>query len=357
MPQLSVALNPASSPIWLWLWERETNLSANFWIMWAPKCVLEVVRNVELSVTMRALLTSWVVSLLTVGPRRKLDICRCAGTCKFVIGDVSKRFCWLISFSYVLVLVLHFPLVFVCGIIMVDIRFVDELVWSASLSMKKASWGYCVLVFKSSGELAALPGVGYSGDPGDSGTEFEVARTTTCEEGADVTMKPLMDLELTLGQFCFCISRDSSRLTAPTYFSSSWDPCSRFWRRHFQWNWDEETEEIDECQDDLPSSPFSATFVFPDWILEAESEAALYCSRFSTMVCINSNEDASIIAPWQFLIFVVSVPDQFAADLAITPINATGHQLVTYCRCICAEERAQILDLIVTIEYCFVWST
>ena len=42
------------------------------------------------------------------------------------------------------------------------------------------------------------------------------------------------------------------------------------------------------------------------------------------------------------------VLDHFSADPAITPINATGHQLVSLCRSVCAEERAQILDPIVT---------
>ena len=36
--------------------------------------------------------------------------------------------------------------------------------------------------------------------------------------------------------------------------------------------------------------------------------------------------------------------DHFVVDPAITPVNATGHQLVTLCRSVCAEERAQILD-------------
>ena len=47
----------------------------------------------------------------------------------------------------------------------------------------------------------------------------------------------------------------------------------------------------------------------------------------------------------QFPCFVL---DHFSADPAITPINATGHQLVSLCRSVCAEERAQILDPIVT---------
>ena len=36
--------------------------------------------------------------------------------------------------------------------------------------------------------------------------------------------------------------------------------------------------------------------------------------------------------------------DHFAVDPAITPVRATGHQLVTLCRSIYAEERSQILD-------------
>ena len=35
--------------------------------------------------------------------------------------------------------------------------------------------------------------------------------------------------------------------------------------------------------------------------------------------------------------------DHFAVDPAITPVRATGHQLVTLCRSVCAEDRAQIL--------------
>ena len=82
-----------------------------------------------------------------------------------------------------------------------------------------------------------------------------------------------------------------------------------------------------------------------------------YWSRLSLMVCINSNEDASCSSfPWRFL-NAVFVSDQVAADPAITTINATGHQLVTLCRSICGEDRAQILDPIVRSEYCFVSST
>ena len=51
-----------------------------------------------------------------------------------------------------------------------------------------------------------------------------------------------------------------------------------------------------------------------------------------------------------FLVLVVS--DHFSNDLVATPINATGHQLVTLCRSIGAEERAQILELSMSSKYC-----
>ena len=40
----------------------------------------------------------------------------------------------------------------------------------------------------------------------------------------------------------------------------------------------------------------------------------------------------------------VNCLDHFPVDPAIASISATGHQLVTLCRSICAEERAKILD-------------
>ena len=51
----------------------------------------------------------------------------------------------------------------------------------------------------------------------------------------------------------------------------------------------------------------------------------------------------------QFPCFVL---DQFFADPANTPITPMGHQLVTLCRSVCAEESAQIPDPILENEYC-----
>ena len=69
-----------------------------------------------------------------------------------------------------------------------------KLVISAGLFMKKASWGSCISVFDS-----AQPGFSDSCAPGGSRTEFEVGLTTSCEEGADATIKVPMDHESSMG--------------------------------------------------------------------------------------------------------------------------------------------------------------
>ena len=45
---------------------------------------------------------------------------------------------------------------------------------------------------------------------------------------------------------------------------------------------------------------------------------------------------------------VLVILDHFENDAVTTPIHATGHQLVTLCRSVCAEERAQILEPIMS---------
>ena len=42
------------------------------------------------------------------------------------------------------------------------------------------------------------------------------------------------------------------------------------------------------------------------------------------------------------------VLDHFNNDPVATPIHATGHQLVTLCRSVCAEERVRILEPIMS---------
>ena len=90
----------------------------------------------------------------------------------------------------------------------------QKLISSARPFKKKASSGYCVLVFKSSGEPAALARVSDSCVLGGSGNEFEIRRATSCEEGAAVTMNAQLDHESSMGQFYFCTRQDLSRFTS-----------------------------------------------------------------------------------------------------------------------------------------------
>ena len=86
-----------------------------------------------------------------------------------------------------------------------------KLVFSSPLFMKKASCGYCVLVFDSSGEPAAHPRHSDYCAPGGSGTKFEVARTTSCEEGVGATVNAPMDFELSMCWVYCCIRQDLSQ--------------------------------------------------------------------------------------------------------------------------------------------------
>ena len=62
-------------------------------------------------------------------------------------------------------------------------------------------------------------------------------------------------------------------------------------------------------------------------------------------------DDGHIEMKWGYLRFgslwvphLLNCLDIFAVDAAITQVRATGHQLVTLCRSVCAEERSQVLD-------------
>ena len=77
-------------------------------------------------------------------------------------------------------------------------------------------------------------------------------------------------------------------------------------------------------------------------LLEGASDNAMYHFRWGYFVAFH---DCSSF-------FVLVVSDHFSNDLAVTPINATGHQLVTLCRSICAEEAAEILDPLRSIKFC-----
>ena len=112
---------------------------------------------------------------------------------------------------------------------MVATRIFLKLVFSARLFMKKASWGCCFLVFDSPGEPAVHPEFSDSSAPGCSGNEFEVGRTTSCEDGVGATVNAPMDYESSMNWFKFCIRRNLIG-----FIWSSRSPSSGFWReRHF----------------------------------------------------------------------------------------------------------------------------
>ena len=78
------------------------------------------------------------------------------------------------------------------------IYILHELVYSARLFMKMASWGFCVLVFESSGEPGNHPQETECGAPCSSGTRFVVGRSTSCEEVAGASAGAPMEVSSSL---------------------------------------------------------------------------------------------------------------------------------------------------------------
>ena len=79
--------------------------------------------------------------------------------------------------------------------------------------MKVASWGYCVLVFDSSGEPATHPGDA-SGVvvPDLSGSEFEVGRPSSCDDVATRDERSPMGCRSSLYEFSYFIWQCSGQL-------------------------------------------------------------------------------------------------------------------------------------------------
>ena len=73
-------------------------------------------------------------------------------------------------------------------------------------------------------------------------------------------------------------------------------------------------------------------------LLEEAFDVGMYHIRCAYSWCSN-------IAP-HFVCFVIL--HHFNNDPVATPIHATGHQLVTLCRSVCAEEWSQILEPIMS---------
>ena len=88
---------------------------------------------------------------------------------------------------------------------MVATHIFHKIVFSARLFKKKAPWGCCTLVFDSSGEPADHPKFSDSCAPGCSGTEFEVGRITSCEDGVAATVHAPMGYESSMSWSTFRI--------------------------------------------------------------------------------------------------------------------------------------------------------
>ena len=78
------------------------------------------------------------------------------------------------------------------------IYILHELVYSARLFMKMASWGFCVLVFGSSGELDDRPQETECGVPVNSVTNFVVGRSTSYEEATGASTGAPMEIPSSL---------------------------------------------------------------------------------------------------------------------------------------------------------------
>ena len=78
------------------------------------------------------------------------------------------------------------------------IHILHELVYSARLFIKMASWGFCVLVFESSGELGDRPQETECGAPYSSETKFVVGRPTSYEEATGASTGAPMELPSSL---------------------------------------------------------------------------------------------------------------------------------------------------------------
>ena len=81
---------------------------------------------------------------------------------------------------------------------MVAIYILHELVYSARLLMMMASWGFCVLVFESSGELGDRPQETECSVPYRSGTKFVVGRPTSFEESTGASTGASMEIPSSL---------------------------------------------------------------------------------------------------------------------------------------------------------------
>ena len=219
--------------------------------------------------------------------------------------------------------------------------------------MKMAPLSYSFLVFDFSGESTAYPGDAFGAVPAGSVSQVEVGRAKSCDEVPSLGKSlPMCCASSVLQYFILFWIRSghfhmlgvSWALVSFLYFllvvmtsrlklkhEASLDDEVLWW--HDVWSlW----QVLLRCL--LPVAATNA--VESCW------------KRPSTIVCINS--DGDVLEAFHdcssFLVFVVS--DHFINDPAVTPISATGHQLVTLCGSIWAGERAQYLKLLMTSRCC-----
>ena len=151
--------------------------------------VLKAVRIVEVRATiMTTLCISWVVSLWRTMLSQRVEQLQMHWRVQTYQQIFSQRV-WLIHLNC-----LRVSLFFQFSLAFVSRNISQKLVSNARLYMKKASWGCCVSVFDSTADPAALPGIGGFAVSGGFGTEFEVGRTTPCDEGAKNKIFPRTDL-------------------------------------------------------------------------------------------------------------------------------------------------------------------
>ena len=81
------------------------------------------------------------------------------------------------------------------------IHFSHKLVFIARLNKKVASWGYCVLVFDSSGESATHPGDTSAIVPDFPANKYEVGRISSCDDVATPDKRSPMGCTSSLYQF------------------------------------------------------------------------------------------------------------------------------------------------------------
>ena len=215
-------------PICLWPWENKQNMSPSSCIIWVARRIRVVIKfcDVGLMITIVSSI-SWVVSLQSEMLSQK-------GGWTFA-DALARATLSVVTLADGVVDTSHLPTCYYSFLIshwLLNVGIIRRPSLCPYGSFQRApvhervSWGYCVLVFDSSGEPAGLPGVSDFCVPGGSETELEVGCTKACEEGAGAAKNVPMEYQSSMGQFYFCIMQHLSRFTSLWTFRSSWSSSS-----------------------------------------------------------------------------------------------------------------------------------